>query len=152
MKAHLKREERSKSINDRNEDLLKKIYKIFTRKRPSEKGFDAKGRPHRVAEYGECSLNRRIRMRETSEINEKNQKILTKLQNVKAKVLTKEQWKENNRTLDRMQDYMTHYKNYRSYSRPRSNCSTASGVARRRNQSIDYSNVSYMSSNKKIRT
>ena len=73
MKNQLKREERSLSINDRNEHLLEKIYKIFTRKRPSQKGFDASGRPLTLPEYGECSLNREIRTKETSEINWRNQ-------------------------------------------------------------------------------
>jgi len=91
MKSQLRRQDRSRGINDRNEQLLEKIYKIFTRKRPAVKGFDAYGRPHRLPEYGECSLNRRIRTQETLHINQRNQQILRKLQNVKPKVVSSEQ-------------------------------------------------------------
>ena len=76
MKSQLKREERSKSINERNEHLLERIYKIFTRKRSTQKGFDSNGRPMRLPEYGECSLNRYVRLKDAEEINKRNYDIL----------------------------------------------------------------------------
>ena len=41
MKTKIRKQERSRSINERNEHLLGRIYKIFTRKRSADRGFDA---------------------------------------------------------------------------------------------------------------
>ena len=72
MKSKIRKQERSRSINERNEHLLGRIYKIFTRKRSAERGFDPQGRPMRLPQYGECSLNRQIREKESIKIYKGN--------------------------------------------------------------------------------
>ena len=145
MKKKIGKQERSKSINQRNEHLLGRIYKIFTRKRSADRGFDPQGRPMRLPSYGECSLNRQIRERESIQISKANQMILSKLQKVKPKVLTNDECKENNKRIDKMQMYMTHYQNFRSYSRPKSTHSTigwSSKKPRETDQSFTITNSS----------
>ena len=83
----------------RNEQLLGRIYKIFTvsrvwncrlslnyslyvdeqRERPPQKGFDENGRPARSAQYGYRTLNEWNRKEEACRINQTNAKILDKL-------------------------------------------------------------------------
>ena len=52
----------AKNINRRNEALLGKMFAIFTRKRPTQKGFhEDTGMPNRWPEHGKNSLNSKIR-------------------------------------------------------------------------------------------
>ena len=44
-KSQLMKAKRSQEINNHNGLLLDRIYKIFTRDRPSIKGFDDDGKP-----------------------------------------------------------------------------------------------------------
>ena len=68
--------------------MLGRMYKIFSRERPMQKGFDERGKPVKYAQYGSCTLNTSNRREEAERINSLNAMILGKLQNAKPKVHT----------------------------------------------------------------
>ena len=82
-------------VRNRNAHLVDRIYKIFTRARPEDKGFDKNGRLSVSPVYGSQSLNLKVRLDKAKEINKMNHKVLTKLQNVKPKVITAYQCEKN---------------------------------------------------------
>ena len=90
LKEQLARRGAAENQAVRNEQLLGRIYKIFTRERPTQKGFNERGQPVKCAKYGNCTLNTSNRREEAERINRLNAMILGKLQKAKPKVLTVE--------------------------------------------------------------
>ena len=68
-------------------------------------------------------MNEQIRKEEAGRINKNNAKILTKLQDVRPKILTTEDWTKHCDRLDKMSAYMHSYKGSRSPSKIRSSIS-----------------------------
>ena len=71
-KSQLARSYHKNEINNKNGHLLNKIFKIFNRERPLDKGFDSSGKPSISPTYGKQSLNLKVRKDEANEINKRN--------------------------------------------------------------------------------
>eukprot|EP00347_Sterkiella_histriomuscorum_P002431 403368179 len=84
-----------KTINQSNEILLERMFSIFTRKRPREKGFNELGKPFNKSVYDLKTLNLNLRKQENDKIYRDNSAMLIKLQQAQPKILNKHQWKQH---------------------------------------------------------